>query len=159
MSVLAAMRAAGLGPSCCVVGEEEAAPSGRGPTPALHSPVFSLPPRGGRWTVESASASQAFFAPGSEQVVDLHLQKQDPGHRVGALGSPAAVLPWPGGEGGARNLRPPPRPLPAPCSETTGTPLPPPTLSGCSALCGAWRARILGVGHLRCHLGQPTLPF
>lgn len=51
MSVLAAMRAAGLGPSCCVVGEEEAAPSGRGPTPALHSPVFSLPPRGGRWTV------------------------------------------------------------------------------------------------------------
>lgn len=51
MSVLAAMRAAGLGPSCCVVGEEEAAPSGRGPTPALHSSVFSLPPRGGRWTV------------------------------------------------------------------------------------------------------------
>lgn len=90
MSVLAAMRAAGLGPSCCVVGEEEAAPSGRSPTPALHSPVFSLPPRGGRWTVgggrwavESASASQAFFAPGSEQVVDLHLQKQDLGHRVG----------------------------------------------------------------------------
>lgn len=164
MSVLAAMRAAGLGPSCCVVGEEEAAPSGRGPTPALHSPVFSLPPRGGRWTVGGGrwrvrQPLRPFLLLVLNRLLICIYKSKTLGTGSGALGSPAAVLPWPGGEGGARNLRPPPRPLPAPCSETTGTPLPPPTLSGCSALCGAWRARILGVGHLRCHLGQPTLPF
>lgn len=113
MSVLAAMRAAGLGPSCCVVGEEEAAPSGRGPTPALHSPVFSLPPRGGRWTVGGGrwrvrQPLRPFLLLVLNRLLICIYKSKTLGTGSGALGSPAAVLPWPGGEGGARNLRPPP---------------------------------------------------
>lgn len=164
MSVLAAMRAAGLGPSCCVVGEEEAAPSGRGPTPALHSPVFSLPPRGGRWTVGGGrwrvrQPLRPFLLLVLNRLLICIYKSKTLGSGWVRLAHLQLFCPGQGERVGLETSDPPPCPLPAPCSETTGTPLPPPTLSGCSALCGAWRARILGVGHLRCHLGQPTLPF